>query len=277
MSLGLRVTNIHDEMDQMEQNIVRAVGRALADSNAESARVAADTIDRLIRMKYIEERGNGNAEDLETFLWQLWDIVIQGAREILHDHPLQDRLVELVSALTEIPPVTVELWESKTCLWTDLPLLGPSMREAWISPTHNNSKPTSDEVVEWINLNAFAARLLNLHAISWTEFAVWELRAALEEPCEGQALECNVVVAMVWIKHAGHILYALAVNTGEDTDILEAANGLFYEGRSMLCLERWEFWKRRFGELGGHLEGNAYHVAFEARKEMEAIERSHKG
>lgn len=131
--------------------------------------------------------------------------------------------------------------------------------------------------MEWINLNAFAARLLNLHAISWTEFAVWELRAALEEPCEGQALECNVVVAMVWIKHAGHILYALAVNTGEDTDILEAANGLFYEGRSMLCLERWEFWKRRFGELGGHLEGNAYHVAFEARKEMEAIERSHKG
>ncbi|KAF5864629.1 hypothetical protein ETB97_007187 [Aspergillus alliaceus] len=70
----------------------------------------------------------GTARTLRPFTWQLCDIVIEGAREIPHDQPLQDRLVELRGF---------------------------------------DPMPTSEEALEWTNLNTFAARLLNLHTISW--------------------------------------------------------------------------------------------------------------
>jgi hypothetical protein len=145
------------------------------------------------------------------------------------------------------------------------------------APTYDNHIPTSEEATEWINLNAFAARLLNLGTNSWALFALWELRAALEEPCDGLALECNVAVATEWIIHAGKPLYASAVTIEEDNDHSKAANGPFYEGNDMLCLERWRFWKWRFGELGEQLEANTKQMALETRERMEAIEQSHGG
>ncbi|KAF5855118.1 hypothetical protein ETB97_009862 [Aspergillus alliaceus] len=149
------------------------------------------------------------------------------------------------------------------------------MREAWVSPTYDNNTPTSEEIKEWINLNAFAARLLQLDTISWAVYALWELRDALEQPCDGDILECNVVAAAQWIKYSGRALYTSATNEDEGNDNFSAVNGPLYEGSPVLCLERWRFWKRRFGELGDQAQANAKQIAWKARTEMEAIEQGH--
>lgn len=45
-----------------------------------------------------------------------------------------------------------------------------------------------------VNQSSFAAQLLNLEAVSWTNFALWSLRSVLEEESNSQALACDVPV-----------------------------------------------------------------------------------
>lgn len=56
---------------------------------------------------------------------------IEIAGQIPYDHPAQDALVSLVEALQNLPPTKAIIW-SETEIWTQLPMLGPSMAEAWI-------------------------------------------------------------------------------------------------------------------------------------------------
>lgn len=50
--------------------------------------------------------------DIEPFLWEIWKLFIAIARQIPPDHPSQDRLVDVVQALVDIPPTTIRLWEA---------------------------------------------------------------------------------------------------------------------------------------------------------------------
>lgn len=73
-------------------------------------------------------------QDAEGFLWPLWDLLIDIAKCI----PLDDneRISSLVGIVTSLQAKqqqgeTVEIWGSSHDLWSDLPLFGAVMREAW--------------------------------------------------------------------------------------------------------------------------------------------------
>ena len=122
-------------------------------------------------------------------------------------------------------------------------------------------------------MNAFAARLLKLDAISWTVFGIWELREALEEPSEIPQGGFHVRAAAEWIKNSGVFLYEVAINGTEGhEECLLAATGPLYRGTNVVCLERWDFWKCRFGYIGEKAGDCTKQVALRARREMELIE-----
>ena len=65
----------------------------------------------------------------EGLLWEAWNVIIKTAEQISHIDPTQDRLVELIKHLRDLPPRTVIVWSSECKIWTDLPLLGASFAE----------------------------------------------------------------------------------------------------------------------------------------------------
>lgn len=72
-----------------------------------------------------------NRDDPEGFLWTLWTLLIEISKSIPLDDPRVQSLVEITQKLKVKKSATVEIWGSKYSLWTDMPLFGAVMREAW--------------------------------------------------------------------------------------------------------------------------------------------------
>ncbi|KAE8168208.1 hypothetical protein BDV40DRAFT_251517 [Aspergillus tamarii] len=211
---------------------------------------------------------DSKADGLEDLLWQLWNIVINVAKQIPCDSPSQERLVDLVKALTEIPPTTIQIWGNDTKLWVDLPLLGPEMREAWnLIPTGSEAE---EKIKEWINLNSFVARLVSLSLAPWIALAVWALRDALEEESVGRKADCDIAVAREWFKHGGPVLRQETMAT-ENKEERIMAGGSLYQGPAKLCPERWKFWKERLSQISDQ-GGDVGQVASTAKTTMDQLE-----
>lgn len=191
--------------------------------------------------------------------------------------------------------------KAETCLWTDLPLLGPCMRDSWdrkyslllklnvaiilalqksstnseifTAPTYNGKIPDDESVQKWINLTTFAARLFDKGFAQWTNFAIWALRAALEQPTSaGRTMNCDVMTATEWIFQGGEALFKrLNEDALTEDETRSMRNGVLYRGKSGLCRERWEFWKLRFFEVSEELNGNIRERAISAAEKMENI------
>ncbi|KAI9873601.1 MAG: hypothetical protein M1830_010810 [Pleopsidium flavum] len=76
-------------------------------------------------------------------------------------------------------------------MWSDLPLLGWVLRDSWNyfdSPPSNPNR--AKERQEWINLNAFTARLAANRIVDLKLWAIWAFREALEdEPWSDSSLQ----------------------------------------------------------------------------------------
>ncbi|RMJ23940.1 hypothetical protein PHISP_05188 [Aspergillus sp. HF37] len=259
---------------RVEQKAFDILNEYLQPASTMPPEASAQRIDSLAPMKRAGPDEGQDKESPESFLSEIWSLFIAVGKQIPHDHPSQDRLVGLVKALCTIPPTEVQIWGKDTRVWVDLPLLHPAMREAWIAPTYNNATPPEPKAAEWLNLNSFAARLLTIDAVSWTTFAIWALRAALEDASSGPKLDCDVAAAAQWIVHGGEVLFGECTpeaRGGDESRVL--ASGRLYQGKSGLFVERWMFWKKRFGEVYMQ-EGEKGRMAREARDRMEDIERS---
>jgi hypothetical protein len=99
----------------------------LQSSSTTSPRTAAQEVNDLFpdhRSEVIE--GKLVKESPEGFLWELWCQLFDIAGQLPRDSPCQERLAELVKALSTIrTSTTVEIWGSNITLWESLPLLGP--------------------------------------------------------------------------------------------------------------------------------------------------------
>ena len=113
----------------------------------------------------------------------------------------------------------------------------------------------------WLNLNSFAAGLLRTGAVSWVNFAIWQLRTALE--LKGPFVENRLLVATEWVLLAGdkirHFLRAPVVPPGiqydhrNSLDITSSlATGDLAAAAILpaLSVSRWRFWMGRFDGAG---------------------------
>ncbi|KAI9934108.1 hypothetical protein AWENTII_000474 [Aspergillus wentii] len=273
-SLSLHLKGLKDTDPWIgEQKVFEILNEYLRPSSTTTPAIVAQRIDQLTPMKRNELGTRKEMESPESFMWGIWSYFITLAKQIPYDHPSQDRLVAVVYALSELPSTTVDIWESDVRIWTDLPILGPCMREAWNSPTSPNLNPSKEKATEWINLNSFAARLLRHPAVSWTIFAVWGLFPALEIPSEGPKLDCDVIAAAEWIIHSGDVLLKqINQDRGVRSYFEKVGAGSLYQREDTLNTGRWQFWKRRFGEIKEQVSEDGKIAAQRAIDRMEELD-----
>ncbi|KAI1114908.1 hypothetical protein F5Y14DRAFT_412409, partial [Nemania sp. NC0429] len=213
----------------------------------------------------------------EGQLWELWYAVVHAAKRIpWTDEARQNKLLDLVKAFKARPdppppsPMTTPLrrnwiWESGM-LWSNLSLLGPSIRESWNNACGYGSGWTDTEQHAWTNVNAFVARLTASETADFDNYAVWALSGALEDEIQNNSLSYDtsgpiqlgllLTVASVWIQIAGKHLYERHVNKEEsgpvDVKVDLATRGTFPWTRSLdkpsFCIARWNFWRGRFAQ-----------------------------
>lgn len=113
---------------------------------------------------------------------------------------------------------------------------------------------------EWVNLNAFVARLYRDVDSSFRTFGIWELRAGLEsdptkddegKPLPQASVDTKVRVAAEWIIRARYRLWkdSLLGVWADSTETRAYIGGDLIPGTNGLNLERWGFWKRRLAEV----------------------------
>lgn len=109
-ALPLHLESLDDpEPWPVEQKLFDILNEYLQPSSTTTPAIAAHAIDALTPMKQ-PDTGDSQRESPESFLWEIWGDFIDIAKQIPHDHLSQDRLVEAVKALSELPPTTVEIW-----------------------------------------------------------------------------------------------------------------------------------------------------------------------
>lgn len=153
------------------------------------------------------------------------------------------------------------------------------------APISNGAEPTPYSAQQWISLNSYAARLLELRLGYWTRLAVWALMKALEQPPEAyrSSLNCAVAAAAEWIIHSGFFIFERLIElgtdgisgerTGEGDESRRVSIGPLFKGKAGLTMERWQFWKQRFGEVGNLLDAQVKTKAIKAQMSMEKIEQ----
>ncbi|KAF7177977.1 hypothetical protein CNMCM7691_006617 [Aspergillus felis] len=254
-----------------EQHIFNILNDYLQPSSTTPPSEAAQAIHALTPKAGSTQEEN---PDLEDFLWSTWGTIIEIAKQINGNHPSQDRLVDLIYALTELPPTTVSIWGSETRLWNDLPILGPSLRESWNPPAY--TKSDDQGITEWINLQAFTARLMSKCDPSISLLGVWSLRSGLEEELSDTELKGEGAAAAMWMVYGGEILFSQLANGVQDEERERLMKpGTLYSGQGQLCLERWQFWKQRFGEISEQIQvdDETKWVIQLAKEKMERIEQ----
>lgn len=105
---------------------------ATSSAKATSADDTAGKIDQLFQKTL-----SANADGAEDFLYTFWDVVLKSVATIpATDHRLA-QLLDVIKALQKKKTAEVEIWDAKTTVWKDLPMLGPALRDAWnCKPQH---------------------------------------------------------------------------------------------------------------------------------------------
>ncbi|KAG8423719.1 hypothetical protein J3458_000588 [Metarhizium acridum] len=263
-----------DSSSEYEAKIISILSNAINElpPTELSAETTAGEIDKLYP---------SDVSAAEGFLWSFWTLLVAVAKKIPADDPRQQLLVTTVAKLKSKRDQEVEMWGQKTRVWSELPMLGPVMRDEWnFSPDFDGSEKDNATIQEWISLNSFAARIYGASLQPWVNLGIWELRSGLEEAPEDRpnAKDTRIATAYEWIVHAGKELYA----NGRQAQQLDAMEQRALKPGSLLKIEasglsndRWSFWRERIGVLGaGAGSGVAKEKAQKALETMKEIEGS---
>lgn len=213
----------------------------------------------------------------------LWYLIITLAG-IFPEH--QDKLVDIVVCFSKLPDEKADQGEPLRIddekVWKDLPYLdflfryelnGPMVRwdQVWISYV--------------TNMNRFMALLMATQepVFDYSIFALWALREALEGVPKSLERDldppgAHIPAAAVWIEILGVEIHDWDEEWESGPCIgARGKGGPLWKGKHGFCKERWELWRRRFGELANGTEGDEFGeevrtTAREAEQMMKDIE-----
>ena len=271
-----------DDLNRISTHI-----RDYLEGTGSSAKYTAEEITTLAKdISFLEL--NESRFSLQGFLWDLWAEMVNLIKEVPHSHPWQDRMVELLSAIKEVPrQVTPKMEELERswgrASWQDLPVFGAEVREAW------NQGPWEkipgglvgfDDYFTpdvWASLNAFTARITVASVSDFETYAIWILRHTLEVERKNEEVDDNLPAAAVWIIYAGQIIYHNAAKEYTDSETHPTDIRYLRKFTRRFSMERWSFWKERFESFQNHevLKQSTRDCAGEALSKMVEIERRH--
>ena len=115
----------------MNQRIFHILNTYLQPNTTLSPSNVAQEIDKLFPLNRPREEDTRENEEPESFLFEMWEVIISVAEQIPWKHSGQTRLVEVIQALKDLPGSTTlkfDYWSDME-LWSDLPMLGAVMTE----------------------------------------------------------------------------------------------------------------------------------------------------
>jgi hypothetical protein len=198
-------------------------------------------------------------DSTQGLLWQLWLMILHvGKCTPYSDVAMQSKLLDLVAALKKLPnppppqkmtrPLRNDLPWSTGRVWSDLVMIGPSVRETGNDSPHE--KVIFDvEFESWANVNAIVAGLTSRGIAHFWIYCIWAMRDALEDTRSTKDLDVFVPAATAWIIVLGRQLYTRKEDlTPEDPKRQGSpgTGGKLYKGPTAFCSERWQFWKQAF-------------------------------
>lgn len=220
----------------------------------------------------------------------LWTALLNEVVSIAYNDTKQGCLATFVNEIKSLPPPdqpAPQIWSLK--LWSDLPILGATMRQRWnsgpgisfVSIIYRNADSKVDtENYSWLNLNAFAARLTASHVLDLSLYAIWAMHDALETPLEDMKAEVRdqtLRAAALWIEFCGEHLHGMEKIWESDPRKGDVARGgPLYPGPKGFCKERWELWRERLDVLcrEERLEGKTRQVLAGAASMMTILPSS---
>jgi hypothetical protein len=238
----------------------------------------------------------------EGGLGRLWLSVNHASRKLLwagDDSRQMLKLVQLVQTLKMRPnPPLPEaatpalrndwIWKSGK-LWSDLTLLGPSMRESWNDAPGGTMGFTELEVKAWERENAFVAHLTATGTACYLNYGVWAMRDALEggiaqmnqmrytPEFKARVVEVTLGVTVVWLLIAGKQVYQCSVETVEPGSVMENGMVSAWTTSSEISDARWRFWRKRLAKIARDEKVSALSRshAVRAGEEMQRLEEAH--
>ncbi|OBT80780.1 hypothetical protein VF21_00100 [Pseudogymnoascus sp. 05NY08] len=186
--------------------------------------------------------------DIEGGLRPVWESIINVAAHT--EHQSQEHLVSIVRAvqqqtLTKDGASEVEVWGENVKVWSDLPLFGVSVRDAW-NRAPGTGSANDFSASQWRNINTFLARLTSLSAstpsFDFSMFGLWTLRSAFEATSE--ATPADTDAAKVWFEYAEDVLTTLS-NEGKSFPAKVGAGGGRYadKGWTGFNADRLKVWQ----------------------------------
>ncbi|KAJ5409043.1 hypothetical protein N7509_002926 [Penicillium cosmopolitanum] len=205
-------------------------------------------------------------------LWEIWIAFIVIVEQVPHNHAAQDKLVDVINGLKDLAGRKVELEGADLDVWKALPIFDSCVRD-YYQPNLNTEKSVSPETAQkWRNVTSFVARCWQTGFFNASPQALYLLRATLEQPVKDtSALEQILPIASEWIIHSRAALHE-SVQSGHGPEEIQGQSaGTLYQGPNKLCNERWGFWKGRFEEVAGQLQGDIKELALHCASEMGSI------
>ncbi|KAL2758959.1 hypothetical protein ACRALDRAFT_1062048 [Sodiomyces alcalophilus JCM 7366] len=189
-------------------------------------------------------------------LWSLYNVLIGMAKQIPHDHPALVKLVRVVDRLARSTKTTVTQQAGDEETVDRLHMLGWSLRDIFGPPefTSTRGPPSQAEKDAYLSTQAFIALLWSGDLIEGWDFALWQLRSALEEKAQQSEEEkLLVAAAALWVIHGGPRIWQLVVDTPEyaGSDQRTLRPGSKFDGPGGYSVQRWEYWLRAFEEHAG--------------------------
>lgn len=86
------------------------------------------------------------------------------------------------------------------------------------------------------------------------------------------ALQQTLPIASEWIVHS-RAAFVRSIEASRDGNVQGQGQGAgtLYRGPDRLCAGRWQFWKGRFGDLAGQVQGDVKELALDCASKMESI------
>ncbi len=269
-------------------------------SYLEDEATLAETVDRLADPidSYYEREFDDLVDQSLYFTWETFNgIMVQ----IHHENSAwHTKLAGILIGLSERPSPSHEARTVgkalNNILWADLPYYAPEFLGGWGDAASNahdelaltgrldsDFAPDYDSLREqWTRCNAFVARLATKQckALDYEAYAVHTMRAALEEELHADELWMNVPGAVVWIFYAGDFIlksqreWGPAPEGGVPGHQGVAHGGTLWLGKTAFCIERWNFWRERFGAIVERedVDNDTRSWAERAKRKMEEIQ-----
>ncbi|OJT12227.1 hypothetical protein TRAPUB_11215 [Trametes pubescens] len=304
-------------MSDPTQSYVLEAQAALQDSTL-SPEQAADCIVSQCRAAVRDTPQSARQADstdtpgLEGFLCQVWGSLITLAEE---DSSCHDRLAYILSELRSRGQEDWNIWRSPFD-WANLPVFGMSAREYLNGPdafdedgryvstddpdciAALSGDPPVDSVasragararLNWLNMNAFLARLWALDVWENAFWAIATMRTSLEPHSmpvyvyrtSRPSVDLQIEEAAVWIRVAGKRMFECREILGPKGNPdwpshrgSPGSSGGTWDGVDGYHPDRWQHWKDIFRKISqGHWRSNVINAAKAAIEAMEQIER----